>query len=111
VSFADTCGDDFKIFDSTETVTFTAVREGGSEDTTVRYAEPQDLSATEAARLQGLFGQVDRKWGLGAKLLPGVTPQAGDLITQGDGTVWTLVGNASKDGLSLTWVCPTKKGR
>jgi hypothetical protein len=111
MSFADTCADDFKIVDGTETITFTAVREGGNTDYSVAFADPQDLSKREIESSNGFFQSGDRRWGLGRKLLPDVAPQRGDRITDAAGVVWKLIGEAVLDALGISWVCTTRRGR
>lgn len=111
MSFADSVANDYKMFDAVETVTYAAVRAAGSTDYSVTHAEPYDHTTEEVVASEGLFSHGDRQWSLGCNQLSGVVPQAGDKITQSDGTVWVLFAAAVKDSLGITWVCQTRKAR
>lgn len=111
MSIRNTVAADFKIVDGTQAVTFAAVRESATTPYTVAYADAHDLTEREINASNGVFQVGDRRWGVDASEIPGVRPRRGDTITDTEGTVWTLIGDATTDALGISWFCPTRRGR
>jgi hypothetical protein len=111
-SFNASVAADYTITDGTETVTFTATRNGTTSHYAVQFADPHSYTQREIAASGGFFQAGDRQWTLGAAQLPaGFTPMRGDNIAQSSGATWELIENGVIDDFGVSWVCPTRKAR
>jgi hypothetical protein len=84
--------DDFKVWDPRrmEAVTFTRVRGGQSGDLQNVQAKRRNLTSREKAASNAVYVGAELVWLLPAILIQGVV-KPGDLITDGDGAIYTVL--------------------
>ena len=84
---------DYAVFDNLEAITYTAVKNAGNVTASIPKALKRALNFKELAASGGVYTSKDGKFIVPTTLLTAasIVPKPADLITDGDGVVWTVL--------------------